>query len=113
MHLSSTVSTCKLLGNDRFVVNAVGKGSFPLAVGTVRNSAQDFLQAVAELGTYGPLSHGVVAAESGITRSRFGSGIRGKTTAATKRDHEAEVERHRIEFEEDKLVDTASIVCRP
>ena len=80
MRLSSTVSTCKLLGNDRFVVNAVGIGSFPLAVGTVRNSAQDFLQAVAEVGTSGPLSHGVVAAESGISRSWLGTGIRGKTS---------------------------------
>ena len=72
MRLSSTVSTCKLLGNDRFVVNAVGKGSFLLAVGTVRNSAQDFLQAVAEVRTSGPLSHGVVAAESRIPRSSSG-----------------------------------------
>ena len=58
----------------------MGKDRFPQAVGTVRNSAQDFLQAVAEVGTSGPLSHGVVAAVSGTTRSRFGSGIWGKIT---------------------------------
>ena len=43
-----------------------------MAVGTVRNSAQDFLQAFAEVGTSGTLSHGVVAVESRITRSGRG-----------------------------------------
>jgi hypothetical protein len=43
MRPSSTVSTCRLLGNDRFVVNAIGKGSFSAGSGNRKEFSPRFL----------------------------------------------------------------------
>ena len=71
-----------MLGNDRFLVNVARKGSFAWRLGGARSCATTFFRPVLPALNRWPCTADVVTAESRITRSKFGSGIRGKTKCA-------------------------------